>query len=188
MAEALLARGLTGDDGLRAALSGFRAGAIGQVGKSSHDARADQGRDGKPDVKNGQHQQEEHDPGRVDESAGTAAGKERADRIEIADRARWQAACPQAAQARSEGGVLNPRGHPLIKGNRDVVQQAGPEGIEQTLERIDRQHHEQQSDQRGYAAAWQDRIVDQHHVDRAAQQQHVQSAAQQRDHDKRAAQ
>ena len=134
-----------------------------------------------------QHDHEGDHPGQVDQRDRTLSGEERVDGIEIARELQAVAFVRTGAQGTRDRCVVYGLEQIVVHAIGDAEQRFVADRLEHRLERVDQQQHAEQTDQRGHAAAWQDRIVNEQHVGRTGEDQHVEHDAGDGDQNKAAA-
>ena len=141
-------------------------------------------RGGEPDqgMKDEERQNENRDPGHIQESGRPHPGKKGADMLDVTDGLHHARAVPPFQAQAGNGSVDRPLQR-NVKQRPDPRQHPGARCIQVTLQEIGGEKDHGQSGQRCEAAARKNAVVDLQHVEGTGQRQHVDRAAESGDAD-----
>ena len=171
---------------LRAAVRRSAGGAarhsFGQY-RHGHDCKyPEQRRQADCRVKQEQRDQEDRNPGHVEEGGRSHARHEGANLIEVPQRLLHLHRLDAAQRQRRKRGLYRILQAGIEQG-RDPAQHARPQRVQIALHQIGKQHHQRQAEQRCDVAAGNDPVIDLQHIKRAGEHQQIDDAAEERDAD-----
>ena len=123
--------------------------------------------------------QEYRDPRQIDDGDRARTGQKAADLIEVADRLGSFAGL-SAGNGKADHRAVHRHGEALVEQRRRPYHHARADQIEDTLEGIGADQEDRERNQRRYAPAAQDPVIDLQHVERASEHQQVHDAREQR--------